>query len=276
MELEILGSWAGSPGPRSACSGYLLSEGSTKVLFDCGPGLVPILQEGHDPSDVAAIFISHMHADHSLDLVAYAYRLIRFTWRRGESSLARPIPLYLPPGGLSVLGRMTAAFGRAGNGRLSDPLNSAFAPAELTPARPIVVGDLAVMPYEVRHAVPAVGFRVEGPRSCFAYSGDTALCPGLTKLADGANLFVCEATARQEGPITELAGHLTARQAAQVASDACAERLVLTHVTRQDSEWLTGLVDDAREVYDGPVDVATTGLKVGVPAIHKDIMFARR
>ena len=233
MELEILGSWAGSPGPRSACSGYLLSEGSTEVLFDCGPGLVPILQEGHDPSDVAAIFISHMHADHSLDLLAYAYRLIRFTWRRGEPSLARPIPLYLPPGGLSVLGHMTAAYGRPGNGRLSDPFH--------------------------------LGYRVEGPRSSFAYSGDTGLCPGLTELAEGVDLLLCEATTRQEGGLTESAGHLTARQAAQIASEARAERLILTHLTRQDSEWLTGLMDDASEVYHGPVDVATTGLKVGVP-----------
>ena len=155
--------------------------------------------------------------------------------------------------------------GRPGNGRLSDPFHGAFAPSELTPTRPILVGDLAVIPYQVRHSVSALGYRVEGPRSSFAYSGDTGLCPGLTELAEGVDLLLCEATTRQEGGLTESAGHLTARQAAQIASEARAERLILTHLTRQDSEWLTGLMDDASEVYHGPVDVATTGLKVGVP-----------
>ena len=81
MRLEVLGSWAGSPGANGACSGYLLADGDTKILFDCGPGVVPVLQEHVEPDDVSAVFISHMHADHSLDLLTYAYRLIRFTWR---------------------------------------------------------------------------------------------------------------------------------------------------------------------------------------------------
>ena len=72
MRLEVLGSWAGSPGAGSACSGYLLADGDTKILFDCGPGAVPVLQEHVEPDSVSAIFISHMHADHSLDLLTYA------------------------------------------------------------------------------------------------------------------------------------------------------------------------------------------------------------
>ena len=45
MRLEVLGSWAGSPGAGGACSGYLLVDGDTKILFDCGPGVVPALQK---------------------------------------------------------------------------------------------------------------------------------------------------------------------------------------------------------------------------------------
>ncbi len=262
MDLEILGSWAGSPGAHSACSGYLVSEGSAKILLDCGPGLVPVLQEKHNPGDVSAIFISHMHADHTLDLLSYAYRLIRFTWRGIDINQVGRIPLYLPPGGIKVLDTLSQAYGRPGSERLGNPFTTAFIPVELEPDQAVPVGNLTVIPYPVVHSVPALGYRVESSDASLAYTGDTKLCPDLFSLANDVDILLCEATAREEGALTERAGHLTARQAGMVAARVRAKRLVLTHLARQDEEWTRGLVQDAQESFDGPVQVAAKGLIV--------------
>ncbi|MDO8750043.1 MAG: MBL fold metallo-hydrolase [Dehalococcoidia bacterium] len=268
MELEILGSWAGSPGPKSACSGYLISEGDTQLLFDCGPGVVPQLQVNHDPSKIDAIFISHMHADHSMDLLTYAYRLIRFSWRGLAPDQIRPIPLYLPPGGLQVLAHLVAAFGRPDSGRLADPFQAAFIPAELIDGKTIAVGSLIVTPYEVMHAVPAFAYRVQGAASSFAYSGDTKLCPGLKRASQGVDMLLSEATSLENDPrMITVAGHLTAGQAGEVAAEAGTGCLVLTHFPRQDQQWLLDVVHQAHVAFRGKVISALTGLKSLVPEV---------
>ncbi len=262
MELEILGSWAGSPGAHGACSGYLVSEGNNKILLDCGPGLVPVLQERHDPSEITAIFISHMHADHTLDLLSYAYRLIRFTWCGMDASQINRIPLYLPPGGVKVLETLLLAYGRPGSERLGNPFTTAFIPVELEPEQVVPLGNLTVISYPVQHSIMAFGYRVEGADASLAYTGDTKICPELFYLADGVDILLCEATSREKTALIERAGHLTAQQAGMVAARAGAKRLVLTHLARLDEEWMEGVVQDAKEAFDGPVQAALTGMIV--------------
>ena len=75
MRLTVLGkspSWQDAGG---ACSGYLLEDGDTAVLVDCGNGVFAKLRQRIDYVDVDAVVISHLHADHFLDLVPYSYAL---------------------------------------------------------------------------------------------------------------------------------------------------------------------------------------------------------
>ena len=59
-----------------ACSGYLIEEGETSILLDCGNGVFGKLRERIDYIDVDAVVITHVHADHFIDLVPYAYGLL--------------------------------------------------------------------------------------------------------------------------------------------------------------------------------------------------------
>ncbi len=277
MRLEVLGSWAGSPGAGSACSGYLLAEDDTKILFDCGPGVVPVLQEHVDPDDVSAIFISHMHADHSLDLLTYAYRLIRFTWRGMDLDDSMRIPLYLPPGGMAVLDHLLAAYGRPGSGKLDNPFTRAFDPRELEPEEEVWVGDTRVVAHPVNHPVPAYGYRAESPSATFGYSGDTALCKGLGRIAWGADMLLCDASGnRHSDPaLLERGGHLSARQAGALAEEMGVKQLVLTHLSRQDPEWVMALLDEARSVFTGHVEIAATGLVIPVAEQYARMAFLK-
>ena len=75
MRLTVLGkspSWQDADG---ACSGYLLEEDGTTVLLDCGNGVFSKLRRYRDYTKVDAVVISHLHADHFLDLVPFSYAL---------------------------------------------------------------------------------------------------------------------------------------------------------------------------------------------------------
>ena len=75
MRLTVLGkspSWQDADG---ACSGYLLEEEGSTVLLDCGNGVFSKLRRFRDYTKVDAVVISHLHADHFLDLVPFSYAL---------------------------------------------------------------------------------------------------------------------------------------------------------------------------------------------------------
>jgi ribonuclease Z len=75
---------------------------------------------------------------------------------------------------------------------------------------------------------------VARPGQVVAFVLDTRLCDAAVELAAGADLLVCESTflAEDQGLATAY-GHMTARQAAELAREAGARRLVLCHFSQR-------------------------------------------
>ena len=99
--LTILGAGPAAPNPGGANSGYLLREGGTAVVMDCGPGnagRIPLHVPVHQIDGVA---ISHLHPDHYFDLVALYY-MLRFGGQRPDG-YSPHVPLWVPPGGREFL-----------------------------------------------------------------------------------------------------------------------------------------------------------------------------
>ena len=107
------------------------------------------------------------------------------------------------------------------------------------------------------------GFRVtargvdEDQNKILAYSADTGPCDALPRIADEADLFLCEAALRslkEDVPEPESRGHLLPLEAAEAARAAGAKRLLMTHIPITDGgEWA---LSQARSVYDGSVEIA--------------------
>jgi ribonuclease Z len=119
-------------------------------------------------------------------------------------------------------------------------------------------GGRVVRPDEVVEA-PRRGRRV-------VVSGDTRPCRGTVEAARGAELLVHDCTfGDAEQARAEETMHSTAREAARVAREAGAQRLVLTHLsTRYDREFAP-LVEQARGEFAGALDVAADGMVIEVP-----------
>ena len=98
----------------------------------------------------------------------------------------------------------------------------------------------------------------------FAFVMDTRLCDAAFALADGADLVVCESTfLERDADLAAAYGHLTAAQAARVAAEAGARRLVLTHFSQRYPDD-AGFAAEAGAVFDDVV-VARDLDRVPVP-----------
>ena len=75
MRLTVLGKSPAWQDAGGACSGYLVEDAGTALVLDCGNGVFAKLRAARDYTEIDAVLISHLHADHILDLVPFAYAL---------------------------------------------------------------------------------------------------------------------------------------------------------------------------------------------------------
>ncbi|MFF2773965.1 MBL fold metallo-hydrolase [Streptomyces sp. NPDC058052] len=213
LRITVLGSATPFPRPGNACSGYLVEGGGVRVWVDAGSGTLGELQKYVRLDAVDAVWISHLHADHSADLLTAYYGLLH-----AGLAPSLPVPLFGPAG---TAGRL-AGFLTNGPGR--SPVERAFAFEELYDGHAVTVGGLSLRARAVEHGMPAFALRVEDARGrSLVYSGDCAPCPALVELGRDCDLFVCEADGETDG-------HHSAAQAGRSAARAGAGRLVVTHV----------------------------------------------
>lgn len=260
MRITVLGkspSWQDAGG---ACSGYLISDGDTTLLLDCGNGVFAKLRQHVDYVDVDAVLISHLHADHILDLVPYAYALtyaprqqpVPVGGHPGTDSPARP-RLIVPPGAEDCFRRLTGSWGN------EDLIHDAFALEEYDPASTVDVGPLRARFKEVPHFTTtfAIDLTSDGGHGRFTYGADCRPGEELVEIARDTDLLLVEATL----PRPERAGdrgHMTPGEAGEHARRAGAKRVVLTHISDElDADWAS---EEASKAYGGEVEVAEEGV----------------
>ncbi|MCL4458479.1 MAG: MBL fold metallo-hydrolase [Chloroflexi bacterium] len=248
MRVTILGSSPAWTNAGGACSGYLLEQGETRLLLDCGNGVCGNLSKHIAYDAISAIIVSHMHPDHFLDLIPYRYALVYGLGHRLER---RPY-LYLPPGGQMVLEHIVAAFAEA-----ADFLSSVFEVQEYDPLEPLCVGELIIRFMPVRHFIPTFGMTVMGDKT-IAYSSDSGPSEALVSLAKDADLFLCEATLRQAAEEGPERGHLSPVEAGTIARRAAVKMLVLTHIGREATD-LQKCLEEVKQIYGGNVALAREG-----------------
>ena len=259
MRLTVLGkspSWQDAGG---ACSGYLIQEGDTSVLVDCGNGVFAKLRERIDYVDVDGVVISHLHADHFLDLVPYSYALTYAPRQQpvpvdrwpGTDFPACPA-LHVPPGAAKVFRRVVGSWGN------EDLIEKAFQLREYDPAQQIEIGPIRISFQAVPHFTETFAMNISSTNGSgrIVYGADSSPTKALEEFARDADLMLVEATLPRPER-TGMRGHLTPSEAGGHARAAGAKQLLLVHISDElDWNWAR---DQAAETFGGPVEVAREG-----------------
>jgi ribonuclease BN (tRNA processing enzyme) len=259
MRITILGkspSWQDVDG---ACSGYLVHDGETSLLLDCGNGVFGKLRKHLDYTELDSVLITHLHADHTLDLVPYSYALTYAPRQQpvpvppwpGTDAPARP-KLLAPPGARDTFRSIVGSWGN------EDLIESAFDLDEYDPAAKARLGSFEIRFREVPHFITtyAVDIRSRADRSRFTFSADCRPTDDLVEIAKGTSLLLVEATLPRPER-TGKRGHLTPAEAGEHARRAGAKRCVLTHISDElDQTWAR---KQAEAAFGGPVEIAREG-----------------
>jgi len=232
VKLTVLGKYSPFPPAGGAGPGYWVQfcdelkpgegvDGVTQplgVLLDCGPGVLARFQETVGPLGlISHVILSHLHFDHTSDFHSLRYAA---SPDRRYKDLPQHVTVYAPAvpekeaSLLSYKQSVDAQVVEGGKrielGRGDGAVSITFFPGE--------------------HPIPCYAVRIEGQGGTIVYSGDSRPCESLVEAARGADLFLCEASAIEDDAAFAAAGHLTARQAGEVAKRAGVKRLLLTHL----------------------------------------------
>lgn len=265
MKMTIIGCSGSFPGPGSPASCYLVTafdgERIWRILLDLGSGALGVLQRYMDLEDIDAIFLSHLHPDHCMDLCGLH---VAVHWNPNGWNRER-ITVWGPE---ATADRMATAYGL----ELDPGMHEDFDFHHWVPRQEVKLGPFTVSAIPVRHPVEeAYAIRVEATEplqdgttrtSVLAYSGDTDSCDGLVEAAHDADMFLCEA-AFEEGRDDGIDGvHLTGKRAGEMATAAGAKRLLLTHIPVWTN--VNTVVDEAKTTYEGGLAIAVSGVTYGV------------
>jgi ribonuclease BN (tRNA processing enzyme) len=258
VQITVLGKSPAWQDADGACSGYLVEEDGFALLLDCGNGVFAKLRCHRDYVDVNAVLLTHLHADHFLDLVPFSYALsyaprqqpVPVAGWPGTTHPARP-DLYTPFGATRVFRQIVGTWGN------EDLIENAFTIHEYRPWTDLDAGPLRIRFCEVPHYTQTVAVEITSEGSGrFTFSADCSPNDQLVEFAEGTDLLLIEATLPRPER-TGVRGHLTPAEAGEHGRRARARRLVLTHFSDElDPEWARA---QAEEAFSGPVELAREG-----------------
>ena len=225
----------------AAGASYLLRDGGTAILLDLGQGAFPRLASLLDPARLDAIFISHLHPDHFVDLVSLRHYL---RWGPGHPSRVR----VMGPAGLGD--RLDALHAEPG-------FTAAALDVEALEPGVRSCGWLAVEAVRVTHTNDSFAFRVAPPAGPgLVYSGDCGRADDLAVLIRPGDVLLAEVSFGA-GPVPADAGHLDGPAVGALAQRTKASRVLLTHLLMGHDEAAT--IAATRVAYDGPVQLVQPG-----------------
>ncbi|MGC4771838.1 ribonuclease Z [Micromonospora sp. DT44] len=297
-ELVILGTASQTPTRQRNHNGYVLRWDDEVILFDPGEGSQrQLLHTTVTASDLTRICVTHFHGDHCLGLPGTIQRL-------SLDRVPHPVAVHFPAGGAEYFARLRHATSfyesaelavtpiEADGQRIALRCGTLEArrlrhPIETYGYRLVEPDGYRMLPEKLAAygiAGPAVGelirvghLDLDGrrvtrdevseprPGQRFAFVMDTGLCDGVYALAEHADLLVIESTfLESEAALAAEVGHLTAAQAARVATESGVRTLVLTHFSQRYPD-PRRFHDEAREHFDGDLIIAADLTTVQVP-----------
>ena len=254
LQLTPIGTSPAWYNPGEPSSGFLLEGDGHRVLVDCGSGVVSrylALFGADQPID--AIVLSHVHADHCFDLVP-----LKFGIDYGTLGDWSP-QLWLPPGARERLTRLASTWDED-----FSYFSETFDVHEFDTHASFEVRPFSVRALDVPHYIESRALRFELGDTSFGYSSDLGPSREIAPFMQGVDLLLAEAACPEDADLAAAGrGHITATEAGQIAREAGAHSLLLTHVP-EELGFDRSRAAAAAAFDDGPVHVARSGERYDV------------
>src|SRR5215210_1154217 len=252
MEITVVGSGTVVPRLERRQSCVVVRAGGQTLVFDLGSGAVRgMLRSGLDSFAVDRIFFTHLHPDHTVDVVSLLFAINHGAPKK------RTLPLHVtgPEPFLRFWASVMEVWGQWMTGDyptlVSELPRECRSPIDLADCR------LSWAHAEPRHE--SIAYRLDAAEGAFVYTGDTAYSESVVELASGADTLLIECSFPDEAPV---AGHLTPSGVARIASDAGVRRVILTHIYPAVDN--PALHSEVAKGFEGEILVAEDGLTVSV------------
>ena len=250
MELIIIGSGTSALQPQRGPSGYVLKTDSQTCLLDGGTGtLLKCLEAGVSYKDIDKIFYTHLHPDHTVDLIPFLFS----TRHTPGFTRTQKLEIYGPVGFRVFFDGLGGLYGK---GLIENDYEIEV--TELT-ENEFSAGTLNITTKFMKHSVGAIGYRFELDGKILAYSGDTDFCQEIIELANQADVLLLECSFPDE---MKVRGHLTPTEAGKIAHSAGVKSLILTHLYPPCDE--IDILETCRKQFSGSVKLAEDLMRVKI------------
>ncbi len=220
MKLTVLGKYGPYPRAGGATSGYLLAEGRTNLLVECGSGILSRLQQCIPLGEISGIVLSHLHSDHIADMFILRYAL-QILQQRGEAKNV-PIKVFAPAQPAYDLQALRAS--------------GMFEFLTMETGLHVRLGDFDLDFSEMTHPVPSYAVRFTGESSVLAYTGDTNWNDEIVPFVEGADLLLADCGLLKKEKTGPAVPHLTADEVGRIAVQSGVRRLICTHINPRHDE----------------------------------------
>ena len=202
MELTILGNYGPYPGRNGNLSGYAVKEGDFLMLLDMGSGTLSAFLDKFDVNNLDAIFISHLHFDHTSDLLPFRYLL---------DTIGKKITVFTEKSDTEYYKIL-----------FTHPLIECV---DVKENDIITYKNKTLSFYRMKHGAPTLGIKVKGEKTFF-YTGDTAYFDGLNEIIKDADIILADCAQSPEFK----GGHMTVKEGITLAKTYPEKKFVFTHL----------------------------------------------
>lgn len=239
MKITVIGYFGTYPKAGAATSGYLLEEGKTKVLIDCGSGVISSLQKYVDIKELTAVILTHYHADHTADIPILQYSAMMLT-KLNEREHSLPIFALRDKENFKKLDYSPYCYGM-----------------EINPYENLIIGDINFSFIETKHSKRCIAIKAASNNKSIIYTGDTEYFDELAEFSKGSSVIISESSLYED---IEVPGHMKASEAGLLASNSKAQKLVLSHLPPYGNH--EDLYKAASKVFENEIILAYSGLSI--------------
>jgi ribonuclease BN (tRNA processing enzyme) len=239
MNFTTIGFWGAYPEQDEPTSGYLFKTEETNILLECGSGVLSKLYAFINPNELDAVVVTHEHMDHCADLMSLYYNVMIQT-KLGIRN--KPLNVFIPKD-MKMLDKYIG----------EDHLNIYYFDENSHYA----FMDVAFSFSRNVHPVEAYAVSMTTESKKITFTGDTQLYEGLIDFASESDLLIAESSLYESNE-NNVAGHMSAYEAADLAQMSQSKELLLTHLPHYGNH--EELLSNAAKKFMGDIYLAGYGL----------------